>query len=250
MIVEDFVMLGKTVPEPTSDGRVFVCSAGVSASLGSLIRVYPLARRGAPRRWSINQVRLERNPKDSRQESWKLTGDRAPGAHEDINVGFEELGTVQPADRPHLLAQHVVESVQEANARRMSLAIIHPAYTPRLTFDYNPDSPDSPELRLFDDGRRHVTEGHRRFVYIPRLDFHDAAGPHSLTLRDWGCFEFLRKHGDERRYELAAAMRLGPKSSLLVGNLNHRRNAWLVISVLNGCRPTETTSTPSLFEVA
>ncbi len=32
MILDDFVMLGTTVPEPNSDGRVFVCSAGYSAT--------------------------------------------------------------------------------------------------------------------------------------------------------------------------------------------------------------------------
>ena len=39
MILDDFVVLGKTVPEPTSDGRVFVCSAGYSKDIGGLIRV-------------------------------------------------------------------------------------------------------------------------------------------------------------------------------------------------------------------
>jgi len=57
-------MLGTTVPEPTSDGRVFICSAGVSAELRSLMRIYPLARRRTPPRWSVNCVCLERNPKD------------------------------------------------------------------------------------------------------------------------------------------------------------------------------------------
>jgi hypothetical protein len=51
VILDDFVMLGTTVPEPNSSGRVFVCSAGVSDEDRRLIRIYPLARRGAPKRW-------------------------------------------------------------------------------------------------------------------------------------------------------------------------------------------------------
>jgi hypothetical protein len=88
MVVEDFVMLGKTVPEPNSDGRVFVCSAGVSAELKTLMRIYPLARRDAPERWSINRVQVERNLRDNRIESRKLAGDRSVGMHDRINLTF------------------------------------------------------------------------------------------------------------------------------------------------------------------
>lgn len=247
MILEDFAMLGKTVPEPRSDGRVWVCSAGVSRELRSLIRIYPLARHHAPVRWSVSRVRLERNPDDSRQESWKLAGDRRPGSHEHINEGFEACGQVSEAERADLLARYVVESIREANERRLSLAVIHPKHKPRLRFDHNPDSPDSPQLCLFDDGPTRPADGHRRFAFIPRLEFEDADGFRSLTLRDWGCFEFMRKQGDDRRHELAAALHLGAGSSLLVGNLNHHRTGWLVISVLNGVRPAPQLS---LLEVA
>jgi hypothetical protein len=62
-------------------------------------------------------------------------------------------------------------------------------------------------------------------------------------LRDWGTFEFLRKHGDKRRYELATALHLDQSCSLLVGNFNRHRTSWLVISVLRGVRPQ-----PSLLD--
>ena len=72
MTLDDFVMLGTTVPEPNSDGRIFVCSAGVSAEYRSLVRLYPLARKNVPRRWGIYRVPVERNPKDSRPESFQV----------------------------------------------------------------------------------------------------------------------------------------------------------------------------------
>lgn len=238
MICEDFVMLGKTVPEPNSDGRVFVCSAGVSEELGGLVRIYPLARRNAPSRWTLNQVRLERNPKDNRRESWKLAGDRSPGAHEDINQVFMSHGSVPACRRRELLTRYVVSDLATANQRRMSLAVVHPQGIPRLRFDFNPNSPESPQLMLFDDEpRSEACAGARRFSYVPRLEFWDTCGAHSLTLRDWGCFEFMRKHGDARRFELADALHLDEQCSLLVGNLNQHRTAWLVISVLRGIRP-------------
>jgi hypothetical protein len=243
MILEDFVMLGTTVPEPNSDGRIFVCSAGVSRERRSLVRLYPLARRNIPHRWNIHRVPVELNPADSRPESYKVAGDRRPGAHENINSRFEVVGRVRPNQRAALLAPYWVGSIAEANARRLSLAIVAPQNLD-LYFEHNPYSPDSPQLALFDDGLKRPTAGARRFPYIPRLYFRDADGEHRLMLRDWGCYELMRKM-PERRTEMADFLHLGPSSSLLVGNLANRRTAWLVISVLNGIRD----EAPALFDI-
>jgi hypothetical protein len=242
LTIDDFVMLGKTVPEPTRrDGRVFVCSAGISPTLRSLIRIYPLARRNTPPRWSVSTVKLIRNPDDSRTESFKLEGDRRPGAHEWINNSFQIDGMWPPAARADLLSRYVVGSIPEANDKRLSLAIIHPDQV-ELTFKHNPDSPDSPLLTLFDLEPR-PTEGAKRFAYIPQLSFKDADRENHLMLRDWGCFEFMRKQGDAKRFQLSDALHLTPLSSLLVGNFNQHRTSWLVISVLNGLR-----NAPSLLD--
>ena len=105
-------MLGTTVPEPNHDGRVFVCSAGVSREYGSLVRVYPLARGGVPRRWGIFRVPLERNPQDSRRESFKIAGDRSPEAHPGINATFERHDELTPGRRAALLAPFVLPSIK------------------------------------------------------------------------------------------------------------------------------------------
>ena len=243
MILEDFIMLGTTVPEPRSDGRVFVCSAGVSPELGKLVRIYPLARRGIPHRWHGYRVPVERNPRDSRPESFKVAGDRSPGAHEDINGRFEQVhGKLAEAKRTALLRKYAVGSVKQANEQRLSLAVIHPEAI-ELDFEHNPQSPDSPQMALF-DAPGEPPSGARRFAWIPRLSFKDELGWHHLMLRDWGAFELQRKHGgDYFRRNLAGALHLDPNSSLLVGNLNNQRTAWLVISVLNGIREA-----PTLFD--
>lgn len=244
MIFEDFVMLGKTVPEPNSDGRVFVCSAGWSSEYRKLIRIYPLARKNAPPRWSKSVVRLERNPKDSRDESWRLAGDRSTASHESINLSFDVVEKRVGVDvQSEMVKRTLVDSLAQANTERLSLALVHPVATPRLFFDHNPTSPDSPALRLFDVGQEQA-KGAKRFPYIPRLEFADEDGTHRLMLRDWGVFEFMRKHGSSRRHELEGALRLGPDSSLLVGNLNNQRTAWIVISVLNGL----VAAPPTLFD--
>jgi hypothetical protein len=123
----------------------------------------------------------------------------------------------------------------------MSLAVIHPLQTPYLRFDFNPSPGDVPRLTLFDDDIiKREPDPEKRFPYMPRLEFRDQDGFHRLMLRDWGCFEFLRKY-PERREELSEALHLGPRSSLMVGNMNNKRNAWLIISVVQGLRSVQAT---------
>jgi hypothetical protein len=241
IVLDDFVMLGKTVPEPSSDGRIRVCSAGVSPTLRSLIRVYPLARWAAPKCWETCRVPLERNPKDSRRESYRLAADRTPEAHARINSAFEVTGTVKQRDWQHLLAPYAVGSIDEANKKRISLAILHPdSYD--LNFEHNPESPDSPQLSLF-DSEREQPQGAKRFPYIPRLRFRDDCRTWNLMLREWGCYELMRKNShDYATRHMHGALHLNENSSLLVGNLNNQRNAWVVIKVINHIREQ-----PNLF---
>ena len=234
MVIEDFVMLGKTIPEPQKDGRIFVCSAGVSTELNSLTRIYPLARRQCPKRWTLSSVQVERNPKDSRPESFKLKGHRHGDCHEQINGEcFDNFGQLNRSERLQVIDHYYVSSIKEANHRRLSLAVVQPSHIPQLSFDHNDQSPDSPQFKLFTDDLT-PQEGAKRFAFIPRLTFDDEDGGHCLMLRDWGCFEFMRKRGNDRRYHLHGALGLNNNPPLLVGNMNRRRNAWLVISVLTG----------------
>lgn len=255
MILDDFVMLGTTVPEPNKDGRVFVCSAGLSPEFGKLVRIYPLARCGIPHRWGVYRVPLERNPKDSRDESFRLAGARGLEVHERINERFELMrNAVPPGDRIGMLAPYAIGSIKEANSRsrsaktpreRFSLAVIHPEAI-ELHFEENRDSPDSPQLSLFDPDMlgKPIPVGARRFPLIPKLSFRDGLGWNHLMLRDWGTYEFQRKNSTTYfRQNLAGALHLSERSSLLVGNFNQHRTSWLVISVLNGIRDA-----PTLFD--
>lgn len=258
LTIDDFVMLGKTVPEPSRDGRVFVCSAGYSPTLRSLIRIYPLSRYDAPPTWSISTVTLERNTSDSRHESYRIRGDRSLGAHDHINRAFRITGEVKRNRRAELLKRCVFPSIAEANARpagygtdRMSLSILH-GIGYELEFEHNPDSPESPQVALFDApyGVDVPEFGAKRFPYVPKLRFHDAAGPHRLSLREWGVFELMRRNNylvdmseGERRQYVRGALHLDPTCSLLVGNQANARTAWLVIAVLRGLR-----AEPDLFD--
>lgn len=251
LTLDDFVMLGKTVPEPSSDGRVFVCSAGFSPTLRSLVRIYPLGRYDSPPRWSVSTVKLERNPKDHRPESFRLAGDRSADQHWRINSSaFTVTDKLNENARADLLARYAYDSIAAANDARASLAVLHPQSPMELEFEHNPASPDSPEQTLFDLPGDKPQEGARRFPFIPRLRFRDDAGGHLLQVRDWGVYELMRKHNNlalmtdsERKRYVGNALHLDPSCSLLVGNFNRHYTSWLIISVLRGLR-----AAPSLFD--
>jgi hypothetical protein len=256
ILIDDFVMLGKTVPEEDSQGRVTVCSAGFSPQLRGLLRLYPLARYEAPGRWTMSTVRLERNIKDQRAESWKLHGERDRAHHDYINrTAFENIGpAIAPDRRPEMLRPFVIDWVDrneilDRHGRHISLALVEP-HEMQLEFEFNPGSPDSPQMALFDTWEEKTT-GAKRFPWIPRIRFDDSQGRQPPMLRDWGVYERMRKEVDfavwpesERRRHLVEALHLDPTCSLLIGNFNRHRTEWLIISVLRGVRIAQ----PSLLD--
>lgn len=232
MILEDFIMLGTTVPEPSkNDSRVFVCSAGISLEMKRLVRIYPLATANIPKRWHKYKIRLELNNKDCRDESYRIAGDRSEEAHPMINNMFHDVGVADDHERDIACSRHLVSSIKEANEKRLSLALIKPI-NPILDFELNDKSPYSPQMKLFDFGDQ-IKTGSKRFPFIPKIKFFDDTGIHSLSLRDWGVYEFLRKYPDYRRNEIGSILKLDESPYMLIGNQNHYRNSWLIISVFS-----------------
>lgn len=254
MILDDFVMLGKTVPETVSDGRQFVCTAGFSFELKQPIRVYPMARIGCPPRWSMSRLPLERNPKDSRYESWKIRGDRKPGMHDRINSVITPIEKAISAERQReIVSALVVPSLKQANEERRSLCVLLPAAVPRVRFESGESAEMAPTPDLF--GNVPDLPVKERFKWHPRLEFIDEKGDqHDLMLRDWGCYELMRKKGDEygvQRLEEALNPLTAPP--LLCGNFNRFRTSWLIISVFSGtihARPMVCERQSSLFDSA
>lgn len=232
MILTDFTMLGTTAPERQSDGRMFVCSAGLDPSVG-LVRIYPLATSDAPKRWTRNTITLTRNPKDNRAESFQIDGDRDPDNHAAINRMFTQTGKTKPRDLAGQISRSTVTSIVKLNEHRRSLAFVPlPASTSTIEWREDQRHPDHPQAALPIDvpGEGAIGLVSERSAFTPVLRFRLEDGEHRLTIRDWGAYEFMRKGND--RDGLYDALGLDRDRMLLIGNHNRHRNAWLVISVL------------------
>jgi hypothetical protein len=252
MILDDWIMLGKTVPEVQSDGRTFVCTAGYSPELRQPVRIYPMALRDCPGRWSVCRVPLERNPKDARPESWKLRGDRSPGHHEMINRVIERLpGKVDEKSRRQIVKDLLQPSIKAANERRLSLCVLKPKEAPQIIMEESDtvDMAPTPDLFIHPLDRPVA----KRFPWHPRIKFIDQDGhKHDLMLRDWGCYELMRKRPDCTPSLMSEALGIASSPLLFCGNLNRFRNAWLVISVFGATlnAQTEEDQQMSLFAMA
>lgn len=230
-----YVMLGKTVPEPTNE-RIehYVCTAGISIDVTddddwkyNLVRIYPMGF-NAPRDWSVSEIPVERNKKDNRKESWRPDG---------VAVVF---GSIAKPDRLPVITEcnAFVSGMIEANERRMSLAFVR-AINPRFTIEYN-DAEDEPSYQLYSGNV--ALKARERFAFTPRIMFDTEDGKsHRVQYREWGTWELIRKkhehlsaltHEERVRY-VGSPIRLSERSIFLIGNYAQHRTSWLVIKVFN-----------------
>jgi len=68
-----YTVIAKSVPEySTKYGGLFTCTLGYCHESNSLIRVYPIPVTGMSK-WHTYSIEIEKNKRDSREESWKLS---------------------------------------------------------------------------------------------------------------------------------------------------------------------------------
>lgn len=226
MIIDDFVCLGRTVPEESATYGHRVCMAGYSESMRAMVRVYPLPVQNPIRQRHLATLSVERNPRDCRPESWKL---RDFGRS--ILATFDKEVPMSTVRR--WLRGSAADSIKELNSARRSLAVLEVSDGIRPYFRRRVDVPGD-QMALFDfadNDPRHF--GARALDIVPCLRFFDRAGhPHDLQIREWGAYEWIRKHRDDaaqlwRNYPIGD----GRPTLLLVGNMNNCRTSWLIINI-------------------
>jgi hypothetical protein len=235
--VDDFVCLGRSVPEASKRYGLKVCMAGYSEEMRGFLRVYPLPVGNPVRQRDVFRLEMERPAQDSRHESWRLQRERPDG-------GFaERLGSRPPAAVARWLAGKVTPSVSALNAARLSLGVVRPLeYRP---FFRRGEEPVDPAQRSLFEGVAD-TFGPEAARLAPCLRFRDEGGWHELQLREWGCFEWLRKEPGRvtQLWDNLGFGRPDVEHLLLVGNMCNHRNAWLVISTYRQAKQA------SLFDAA
>jgi hypothetical protein len=230
-MIDDLIILGRAVPETIKNGRTTICTAGYSKSLG-FVRIYPTKHTSPLTQWNIVKVPVERDPRDTRRESWKIQGSKSEWGRLDEKI--EIIDGIRREDRLNLIANLVDDCVKNINDEMRSFGIVKPTIKERYfseTADYDP----SIQTTLFGPP---PPKSKKQYPEIPKIKYCcskcRAEKPHDMTVLEWGFYEWLRKHPDKIDQVWENALLDSPSHEIffLLGNMLRYRNAFLIISVL------------------
>lgn len=234
MVTDDCIILGKAVPDEISDNRFTVCTAGYSPKHG-LIRIYPVPPNAVMNRWDIMEIPLEKNPKDKRQESWKVQDSRIDWKK--LPEKMRVLDTLKDSDKRRLVADLLskfgVGCVEELNERKLSLGLIKPTI---LGHELVPREEYDPSIQTtLDFTGLFLTR--KNYPWIPKITYRDPnckmEKPHNQQVVEWGFYEGMRKNPTKPEVIFENARIDDPlwDKTFLVGNQNRFKNSFLIISV-------------------
>lgn len=223
MIIEDFIMLGRTAPEESKKHGLVVCSAGYSPELRQMMRIYPLTVDDKISRWSICRVELKRNLGDSRIESWRLKDDNQRPVVLPSKTNANEQFDV--------LSKLAAPSIKFLNENRLSLGIIKPQ---KMLWRYD-------SMKPMEERQLCLLENTNPDTKKPRCQFVDNDGFHDLQIRDWGSNVLLSKYQDkpEVLWDALKFTDYDYEHLFFVGNMAQHRNNWLIISVISRIKKVE-----------
>jgi len=231
-VIDDLIILGRAVPETIRNGRTTICTAGYSPSLG-FIRIYPTKHTSPLNRWNIVKVPVERDPRDTRMESWKIQGSKREWSR--LNEKIEPVGKFnKKEDQLHLIANLTDCCVKDVNDEKRSLCIVKPAIKECY---FCPEENYDPFIQktLFGPPPPKSKKQYRKF---PKIKYNCSECKmehyHDQTVLEWGFYEWFRKNPDKIEQVWDNALLDSPDHEIFffVGNMLRYRNAFLIISIL------------------
>ncbi len=259
MHLEDFVALGRTVPEVSKKYGKRVCMADYSPMNNQFLRVYPLMlpvkgnsdANGFKSRHTY-AVDLQRNPEDNRSESWRVVDELHP-----TTTPWDAAPEVSTNSVIKWLEPRAVPTIRALDECRLSIGVMLVKAGSWQGLSQPRDQVDTqPEHRsLFDDladqvGLSGTPEfDPTRVKFAPYIVFSDAGGNHKLQLREWGAFMLLGNPtyaDDPDALWNANGYKKDMDTFLVLGNMAKHRKNWLVIKTFQ--RKPATTN--SLFDDA
>lgn len=229
-----YICLGQTVPEESKKYGLRVCTAGFDLNTNELIRIYPLGvkKNHHFKRWNTYvNLPVRRNNKDSRKESWRL------------NIDIDQLSTIEQLVLPKSKRMDCIEylyqktkgmSIDDLNEARLSLAVVKLINPVGYFADQKKKTINTQQGCLFDlfsiDGL-----GKSKYKLLPRIKWLDEfSKEHDYMFNSWDAYmhqvNLAQKYGNDNLWD--ATMIRGVKEKYaLIGNMNHQRNTWLIISV-------------------
>jgi hypothetical protein len=236
MHVDDFVVLGRTVPEESKKYGKRVCMAGYSPENNQFLRVYPLrvpvgenADANSFKARHSYSLDLRRNPQDSRAESWRVADEQKP-----TSTPWDRAAEISKKTVVDWLTKRAVDSIHVLNQCRLSIGVILAKADDWEGIVVPRTQPDASEEHrtLFDDLEDQTDIDANQIQFAPYIRFRDAHGDHQIQVREWGAYLLLSNPKYSSQPEVlwgAPGYRSGHDLVLVVGNMGNHRGNWLII---------------------
>lgn len=245
IIIDDLIILGRAAPDEIKDGRTTICVGGYSHSLG-FIRIYPTKTDTPIKRWDVVKLPVERNPKDTRKESWKIKGSKNEWNH--LSEKIEVVDRIEDRKKRAILIGNLVDNcIKKINEEKRSLGIIKPDIL-EFYFSERSDVSKNIQSKLLTDK---LIRTKKNYPIQPRLNYEcekcKNKNPHDQQLLEWGAYEWIRKNPmkPEQLWENYRLENDEYETYFLVGNQALHRTSFLVISIIwFKNTPIEKTLTP------
>ena len=234
---EDLIVLGNAVPDEISDSRKTVCTVAFSKEHG-LIRIYPVPPSAPMNRWNVISLPLERNSRDSREESWKIQGSKT-----EWNTLSKKITVKRKLSRKewielitYLRENHSYGCIEDINDKKLSLGII----TPQII------STELEKRKAVDSTVQSTLVNDDLFLTIQNYDVRPVITyscpncrtkkqQHRQGVLEWGVYEWLRRssvaEGQDEVWNNLHIGESGYDQTFLVGNMNLHRSKFLIISI-------------------
>lgn len=231
---EDLIVLGNAVPDEISDNRKTVCTVAYSKEHG-LIRIYPVPPSSSMKRWNIISIPLERNKQDSRDESWKIQGSK-----DEWDILSEKIKVKRKLERKEWVAlieelkvNYGYNYIEDINDKKLSLGIIVPKIiSKRLEKRKEIDTTIQTTLENRDPFLTINNYEVRPTITYQCPTCRTKKGHHVQGVLEWGVYEWIRINKNmEQVWDNLHIGESGYDQCFLVGNMNHHRSRFLIISI-------------------
>ncbi|MEM6519626.1 MAG: hypothetical protein AAF722_09900 [Cyanobacteria bacterium P01_C01_bin.70] len=253
MQTRKILIVTKTYPTISQKYRETVCTAGILLNEEEepiqWIRIYPVRYRDLDfekkyKKWSMISARIEENPKDTRQESYRIDDDS-------IQV-IREVGTADGwQERRKLFENLTFRSIDDMKSQEKSLGILKP-----FSLNYYHESterewPSSQQVILDQGDFFRADDAYSNLEKIPYKFYYKFQDKdkkeHTCSIIDWEISQLFRRMRnaskaskiEDKEIEALEKVRIKLADQLtardlhfLMGNLNKYRNSFVIIGLI------------------
>jgi len=187
------------------------------------------------KRWHVVEIPLEKNPQDTRDESWKIQGSKTEWDKLKFKItDHDQLTKKQQINLLNELhGKFGADCVQDLNERKVSLGFIKPqGLEPRL--EKRKQQEKGVQTTLFS---KDLFLTVHNYGVQPRMKYRcsgcKSKSPHDQQILEWGFYEWMRKNPSnvEQVWHNSHIGESGYDTSFLVGNMFLHRSSFMIISI-------------------